>query len=77
MSSTDAKTVIIEEVGGPEKLKLVDWPVGEIAQGKLADILIVDGDPTSDIRIMQDKEKIAAVMKDGKFHRAPPCSYFQ
>jgi imidazolonepropionase-like amidohydrolase len=56
--------------------ELVDWPVGEIAEGKLADILLIDGDPTSDIRIMQDKEKITAVMKDGKFHRAPPCSYF-
>ena len=51
--------------------ELMDLPVGEIRQGKLADILLVDGDPTADVAILQDKTCITAVMKDGCFHRAP------
>ncbi|MCA0939157.1 quinone oxidoreductase [Salipiger pacificus] len=30
-----ARTVIIEETGGPEALKLVDWPVGEPGPGEI------------------------------------------
>lgn len=51
--------------------ELVDWPVGEIKPGKLADILLVDGDPTQEVTVLQDKAKITVVMKDGQFHRAP------
>ena len=32
---------------------------------------VIDGDPLADIRILQDKQRILAVMKDGEFHRAP------
>jgi hypothetical protein len=31
----------------------------------------VDGDPVANIRILQDKSRILAVMKDGQFHRTP------
>ena len=30
-----AKTVIIEETGGPENMKLVDWPVGQPGPGQI------------------------------------------
>ena len=30
-----ARTVIIEEHGGPEALKLADWPVGEPGPGEV------------------------------------------
>lgn len=30
-----ARTIIIEEAGGPEKLKLVDWPAGEPGPGQI------------------------------------------
>jgi imidazolonepropionase-like amidohydrolase len=52
----------------------MDLPVGEIRQGKLADILLVDGDPLEDLRILQDKARITTVMKDGRFHRRNECS---
>jgi imidazolonepropionase-like amidohydrolase len=42
-----------------------------IKEGYLADLLLVDGDPVADVRILQDKSRILAIMKDGKFHRAP------
>ncbi len=40
--------------------------IGTIEKGKLADIIIVDGNPVKDIRILQDKKKIKMVMKEGK-----------
>jgi imidazolonepropionase-like amidohydrolase len=45
--------------------------LGMIKEGYLADLLLVDGDPVSDVRILQDKNRILAIMKDGKFHKAP------
>ena len=45
--------------------------LGQIRDGYLADLLLVDGDPLSDIRILQNQERILAVMKDGEFHKSP------
>jgi imidazolonepropionase-like amidohydrolase len=45
--------------------------LGQIKQGYLADMLLVDGDPVSNVRILQDKGRILAIMKDGEFHKAP------
>ena len=39
---------------------------GTIEPGKFADIIIVDGDPLADIKILQDREKIKIVMLEGK-----------
>ncbi len=45
--------------------------LGVIREGYLADLLLVDGDPSTDVRILQDKNRLIAIMKDGKFHKAP------
>ena len=45
--------------------------LGQIREGYLADILLVDGDPLADVRILQDHKRLVAIMKDGKFHKAP------
>ncbi|MBI5618295.1 MAG: amidohydrolase family protein [Gammaproteobacteria bacterium] len=45
--------------------------LGRIKTGYLADLLIVDGDPLADLTILQDRRRITAVMKDGRFHRRP------
>ena len=45
--------------------------LGVIKQGALADLLLVDGDPASDVKILQDADKLLAVMKDGRFHKEP------
>lgn len=43
-----------------------DDRVGTLVPGKLADILVVDGDPLADIGVLERRERIALVMKDGK-----------
>lgn len=45
--------------------------LGMIREGYLADMLLVDGDPLSDVRILQDGKRLLAIMKDGKFHKEP------
>jgi hypothetical protein len=42
--------------------ELMGIPVGEVKVGYLADLL-------ADIRILQDRDRIPVVMKDGHFHR--------
>lgn len=45
--------------------------LGQIREGWLADLLLVDGDPIANIRVLQDKDRLLAIMKDGKFHKEP------
>ena len=45
--------------------------LGMIKPGYLADMLLVDGDPISNIRVLQDKSRLLAIMKDGQFHKTP------
>jgi imidazolonepropionase-like amidohydrolase len=40
--------------------------IGTIEEGKLADLIVVDGDPLADITILQDRSRLALVMKDGE-----------
>ena len=41
--------------------------VGTLAEGSLADLLVVDGDPMADVRVLQDRTKLR-VMKDGRWY---------
>lgn len=43
----------------------LDGQVGAIAPGMLADIIVVDGDPVADIRVLQDKRRIETVVRGG------------
>ena len=47
--------------------RLWDWRMrsGHWRPGKLADILVVDGDVVADIRILEDRSKFIAVMQGG------------
>jgi imidazolonepropionase-like amidohydrolase len=40
--------------------------IGTLEDGKLADIIIVEGDPLSDISVLRDKKKIAGVYIGGE-----------
>ena len=39
--------------------------IGTVQQGKVADLVVVDGDPLDDVTILQDKSRIKLVMKEG------------
>ena len=43
--------------------------LGQIKAGYLADLLVVDGDPARDVKILQDASRLALIMKDGKVHK--------
>lgn len=43
--------------------------LGTLEAETAADLVIVDGDPTRDITVLQDVERITAVVKAGRFHR--------
>jgi imidazolonepropionase-like amidohydrolase len=45
--------------------------LGQVKPGFLADLLLVSGDPTQNVAILQDRKNLRAIMKDGKFHKAP------
>ena len=43
--------------------------LGLVRPGYLADLLIVDGDPTADITILQDPANLSMIMQGGKLHK--------
>jgi len=47
-----------------------DGELGELVPGAMADLLIVDGDPLSDLSVLQDQgEHIAVIMMGGRFYK--------
>ena len=51
---------------GAELLGMGD-DLGTIEAGKLADLLVINGDPVKDITVLQNRANLDVVMKDGKF----------
>jgi imidazolonepropionase-like amidohydrolase len=45
--------------------------LGQIKPGYLADLILVDGNPLANVKILQDASKLLAIMKDGTFHKIP------
>ncbi len=65
MEATIAATKLGGEImGQPESL-------GQVRPGYTADLLLVSGNPLDDIRILQDRNRLLAIMKGGAFHKAP------
>lgn len=57
------------ELTGPRN-PYQDGPLGVIQEGAYADLLIVDGDPLSDVSILEDHEaNIRLIMKDGHVYK--------
>jgi imidazolonepropionase-like amidohydrolase len=50
---------------------LVGERLGQIAAGHLADLVVLDADPTRDVRVLLDPERIGAVVKGGRPAFAP------
>jgi len=49
--------------------ELMDMEVGLIKAGMFADILLVNGNPLRDVKILESAWNIPFVMKGGQFHR--------
>jgi imidazolonepropionase-like amidohydrolase len=45
--------------------------LGQIKTGYLADLLLVDGDPLTDIKRLQNQDALLAIMQGGRLHKAP------
>lgn len=58
-----ATTKTASEVLGLEKR------IGTLEKGKAADLIVVDGNPLKDIQLLQKKDKILAIMKEGCFYK--------
>jgi imidazolonepropionase-like amidohydrolase len=49
--------------------------LGTLAVGHLADLLVIDGDPSVDVSVLQHRERIAGVMQGGRWIQAPACAH--
>jgi len=45
--------------------------LGRVADGYLADLLVVDGDPSRDVTVLRDPANIVGIMKGGTWHKEP------
>jgi imidazolonepropionase-like amidohydrolase len=55
------------KLGG--EIMLRPHELGQVQPGFLADLILVDGDPLADITVLQDHDRIQAIMKEGRFHK--------
>ncbi|WP_292319069.1 amidohydrolase family protein [Caldisphaera sp.] len=58
-----SSTKIASEATGLEKL------IGTIEKGKLADLIVINGNPLDDINVLLNKENIQLVMKEGEIYK--------
>jgi imidazolonepropionase-like amidohydrolase len=63
MEAVVATTKTASEVLGLEK------KIGTLEKGKLADLVIWDGNPLDDINLLQKKDKLLVIMKEGHFNK--------
>jgi imidazolonepropionase-like amidohydrolase len=45
--------------------------MGQVRPGYLADMILVDGNPVANVKLLQDASKLLMIMKDGQFHKEP------
>jgi imidazolonepropionase-like amidohydrolase len=51
--------------------------LGLIKEGFLADMLLVAGDPTTNVKLLQDKKNFTMIMIDGRYHKAPEKGFVE
>jgi imidazolonepropionase-like amidohydrolase len=54
--------------------QLMDLEVGLLKEGYLADVIVVKGDPTQDVRVLEDADAITHIVLGGSFHKAPAAA---
>ncbi len=48
---------------------LLEGETGEVKEGRLADLLVIAGEPQRDVRLLQTPGNIKLIMKDGRIHK--------
>ena len=66
---TPMQAIVAHTKNGADAIRMLDR-LGTLEAGKLADIIVVDGDPLADIKILQGRERIQMVMKGGEVFRS-------
>ena len=66
---TPMQAIVANTKAGAEVMGMLD-EFGTLEAGKLADVIVVDGDPLADIRLLQQRERIQLVMKGGEIVRS-------
>jgi len=64
LGMTEVEALATATINAAEAIGLGD-EIGTLEPGKRADLLVVDGDPLSDIAVLQDKTNVHVVMQDG------------
>ena len=67
---TPMEALICATRGGGELMRM-GGELGQVREGYLADLLLVDGNPAQDVSIMADRNRFAMIMKDGAIHKDP------
>jgi imidazolonepropionase-like amidohydrolase len=62
---TPMEAIVAATKVGSEVLDMAD-EIGTVEAGKYADLVVVDGDPLADIKILQDLTRIKKVIKGGQ-----------
>ncbi len=62
---TPMETIVCGTRNNAEVLDLADR-IGTLETGKLADVIVVEGDPLQDITLLQDRKNILNVFKGGQ-----------
>lgn len=65
---TPMQSIVASTLGAAKLLRL-DQRLGTLAVGKLADVLVVNGDPLADIKVIQDKNNLVAILKGGEVYK--------
>lgn len=63
---TPMEAIIAATRQGAELMRM-EYEVGQVKAGFLADLLVLSGNPLDDIRILQNQDRILGVMKGGRF----------
>jgi imidazolonepropionase-like amidohydrolase len=67
---TPTEALLLATRNGGQLMRHSD-ELGQVKEGWLADLLLVDGDPLKDLSLLVGPDHLAMIMKDGQMHKDP------
>ena len=65
MGMTPMEAIVAATRNGAFAMR-AEGELGTLEVGRIADVLVVDGDPLRDVRVLQERERLVEVIKDGR-----------